>query len=293
VAASRHAAAPSQSEGSPQDGGGPASSEFVQGVSRCFAVIRTFGPDATSLTISGVAARSGLTRSVARRYLLTLKELGYVVQNGTLFSMTPRLLELGFTYLSTIDVARVAQPFMERTVERLHESCSAAVLDGNDIVYVVRVPARRIMSANLVLGSRLPAHATALGKVLYAYGPAKQLEQYLERRPLDRLTNATITDERTFRKALDEVRRRGWAAASDESEVGVRSIAAPVFNHRNQVEAAVNVAGHASRLSMKELRDVCLPVLLDTTRRISRALGASVMDAIVTRHVVRAAPRLK
>ncbi len=263
--------------------GPPVTTEFVQGVERCFAVIRTFGPDAHSLTISAVAERSGLTRSVARRYLLTLRQLGFVVQQGSLFSMTPRILDLGFTYLSTIDVARVAQPFMERAVERLHESCSAAILDGGDIVYVVRVPARRIMSATLVLGSRLPAHATSLGKVLLAYMPPRQLDEYLAQHPLRAITRHTITNERTFRKTLEDVRRRGWAAANDESEVGVRSIAAPVFNHRNNVEAAVNVAGHASRLAMKELKEVCLPVLLDTTQQISRALGAPWTAATVVR----------
>src|SRR5262249_30326838 len=148
------------------------------------------------------------------------------------------------------------------------------VLDGTDIVYVVRVPARRIMSANLVLGSRLPAHATSMGKVLLAYGSGDQLDRYLAVKPLRRLTEHTVTDERAFRKVLDEVRRKGWAAASDESEVGVRAIAAPVFNHANDVEAAINVAGHASRLSVKKLREVCLPVLLETAAQISRALGA-------------------
>jgi IclR family transcriptional regulator, pca regulon regulatory protein len=259
----------------PAGGTPPVTSEFVQGVERCFAVIRAFGPNAQSLTIAGVAQRSGLTRSVARRYLFTLRELGFVVQHGALFSMTPRILDLGFTYLSTIDVARVAQPFMEQAVERLHESCSAAILDGTDIVYVVRVPARRIMSANLVLGSRLPAHATSLGKVLLAYADPRELDAYLALKPLRPITRHTIVDERVFRRVLEDVRKRGWAAANDESEVGVRSIAAPVYNHRNKIEAAVNVAGHASRLSMKQLRDVCLPVLLQTTEQISRTLGAA------------------
>jgi len=252
--------------------------EFVQGVERCFAVIRAFDGETPSQTIAGVAERSGLTRSVARRYLFTLRDLGYVAQHGPLFSLTPRILDVGFAYLLSVDVAQVAQPYMERIVETLHESCSAAVLDGTDIVYVVRVPARRIMSTNLVLGSRLPAHATALGKVLLAYGSPERLEAYLAAKPLTRLTDDTITDERAFRKTLEDVRRRGWASASDESEVGVRSIAAPVFNRRNEVDAAINVAGHASRLSFKTLKDVCLPVLLETTAQISRAMGARIGD---------------
>ncbi len=248
--------------------------EFVQGVERCFAVVRAFGHDTPTLTITGVSERTGLTRAVARRYLLTLLDLGYIVQRGTQFSMTPRILDIGFAYLMSVDVGRVAQPYLEKLVETIHESSSAAVLDGADIVYVVRVPARRIMSANLVLGSRLPAHATSIGKVLLAYAPRQHLDAYLATNPLQALTQHTITDERAFRRTLEEARRRGWAAASDESELGVRAIAAPVFNHRHEVEAAINVAGHASRLSMKRLKEDGLPVLLETTAQISRALGA-------------------
>jgi IclR family pca regulon transcriptional regulator len=262
-----------------------ARAEYVQGVERCFAVIRAFAGDTPNLTIAAVAEHSGLTRSVARRYLFTLRDLGYVAQRGSVFSMTPRILDIGFAYLVSVDVARVAQAFMEKIVETLHESCSAAVLDGADIVYVVRVPARRIMSTNLVLGSRLPAHATSIGKVLLAYASPERLDAYLEQKPLTRITEHTITDERAFRKTLAEVRRRGWASASDESEVGVRSIAAPVFSRRNEVEAAINIAGHASRLSFKTLKDVCLPVLLATTAQISRAMGARIEDG--PRTVVR------
>jgi IclR family pca regulon transcriptional regulator len=263
--------------------------EFVQGVERCFTVIRAFGHDTPALTIAGVSERTGLTRAVARRYLLTLRDLGYLVQRGTLFSMTPRILEIGFTYLMSVDIARVAQPYLETLVETLHESSSAAVLDSADIVYVVRVPARRIMSANLTLGSRLPAHATSMGKVLLAYAPPQRLEAYLALDPLQALTRHTITDEQVFRRTLEETRRRGWAAASDESELGVRSIAAPVFNHRHEVEAAVNLAGHASRLSMKRLKEVCLPALLETTGQLSRALGASLRAVEPARVTERAA----
>jgi IclR family pca regulon transcriptional regulator len=273
----RRDAAPGDSPGREARGGHLAAaprSEFVQGVERCFAVVRAFGHDTPILTITGVAERTGLTRAVARRYLLTLLDLGYVVQRGTQFSMTPRILDIGFAYLMSIDVGRVAQPYLETLVETLHESSSAAVLDAADIVYVVRVPARRIMSASLVLGSRLPAHATAIGKVLLAHAPREHLDAYLATDPLRALTPHTITDERVFRRTLEEARRRGWASASDESELGVRSIAAPVFNHRHEVEAAVNVAGHASRLSMKRLKEDCLPMLLETTAQISRAMGA-------------------
>src|SRR5436190_18325545 len=143
---------------------------------------------------------------------------------------------------------------MERIAGRLHESCSTAVLDGQNIVYVSRVPAKRIMSINLVVGSRLPAHATSMGKVILAHLTPARLEAFFAAAPLRPLTRRTITNESAFRKVLNEVRERGWAFSNEESEVGVRTVSAPIFNHLNHVEAAINVAAHASRVSMKALK---------------------------------------
>jgi IclR family pca regulon transcriptional regulator len=252
--------------------------EFVQGLQRGFAVVKAFSSDSRRLTVADVAARTGLTRAVARRYLLTLHEIGYVVQTGAQFALTPRILDLGFTYLATIDVPNVAQPFMEKLVHTLRESCSVAVLDGHDAVYVARVPAKRIMSINLVVGSRLPAHATSMGKVLLAHLPPVQLDEYFATATLTRLTRRTIGDEPTLRRALAQVRDRGWAFADQESEDGVRTVAVPLFDRNHQVVAAMNVSGHASRVPMKELRSRYLPLLMDAARQISRALGANLED---------------
>jgi len=254
----------------------PPSREFVQGLERGFAVVHALGADARALSITEVAQRTGLSRAVARRYLLTLHELGYVVQNGADFSLTPRLLDLGFTYLSTIDVANIAQPVMEEITNTLHESCSAAVLDGAEVVYVARVQAKRIMSINLVVGSRLPAHATSMGKVLLAHLSPQNLEAYLANAPFEALTKRTVTSAAELRRHLALVRQRGWAFADQESEVGIRTVAVPLYSHANQVDAALNVSGHAARVSMEELRRRYLPVLLDGAKRISRALGATV-----------------
>ena len=251
--------------------------EFVQGLQRGFAVVKAFSADGgRRLTVADVAARTSLTRAVARRYLLTLQELGYVVHDGSHFALTPRILDLGFTYLATIDVANIAQPFMERIVHTLRESCSVAVLDGHDAVYVARMAAKRIMSINLVVGSRLPAHATSMGKVLLAYLPPDQLEEYFHTAPLQRLTSRTIVEADALRAALKQVRERGWAFADQESEDGVRTVAVPLFDRNMQVQAAMNVSGHASRVAMKELRSRYLPVLQDAAAEISRALGANV-----------------
>jgi IclR family pca regulon transcriptional regulator len=165
---------------------------------------------------------------------------------------------------------------MERIVHTLRESCSIAVLDGRDAVYVARVAAKRIMSINLVVGSRLPAHATSMGKVLLAHLPAAQLDEFFAAGPLRRLTSRTIVDEAGLRHALDQVRARGWAFADQESEDGVRTVAVPLFDRNMKVEAAMNVSGHASRVPMKELRSRYLPVLMEAATEISRALGANV-----------------
>jgi IclR family pca regulon transcriptional regulator len=253
--------------------------EFVQGLQRGFDVIKAFGPKAHQLTISEVSARTGLTRAVARRYLLTLEALGCVVQAGSKFTLTPKLLDLGFTYLSTIDAASFAQPFMERVADTLHESCSLSVLDGDEIVYIARVSAKRIMSINLVVGSRLPAHATSMGKVLLAYLSPAALDAYFDRARLQRLTKRTICTQNALRQVLRQIRAHGWALADGESEDGVRTVAVPVFDRSQDLAAAMNVSGHAARVSTKELRQRYLPVLLDAARETSRALGGSVEQA--------------
>jgi IclR family pca regulon transcriptional regulator len=250
--------------------------EFVQGLQRGFAIVKAFSGDRRRLTVAEVAERTNLTRAVARRYLLTLQELGYVVQDRSQFALTPRILDLGFTYLATIDVASIAQPYMERVVHELRESCSVAVLDGTDAVYVARVAAKRIMSINLVVGSRLPAHATSMGKVLLAYLEPAALDEYFRSAPLQRFTDRTICDEPTLRKALQQVRERGWALADQESEVGVRTVAVPLYDRTMRVQAAMNVSGHASRVSLKELHTRYLPVLQEAATQISRALGADI-----------------
>jgi IclR family pca regulon transcriptional regulator len=250
------------------------SREFVQGLERGLAVIRSFSAELPSLTIAQVAERTDLTRAAARRYLMTLEALGYVLQDGDRFSLTPRLLDLGFTYLSTLDVTSVVQPYMERVTDALHESCSVSVLDDHDIVYIARRAAKRIMSINLAIGSRLPAHVTSMGKVLLAHLPPDELDHYFASVARERLTANTIVAERALRRVLDEVRKNGWAVADEECELGVRSAAAPLVGRDREVHAAINVSAHAARVSLEQLQADYLPVLLDAAHGISKALGA-------------------
>jgi IclR family transcriptional regulator, pca regulon regulatory protein len=237
-------------------------------------VLRAFGPERPSMTLSEVAAASGLTRAAARRFLLTLERLGYVASDGRLFSLRPRVLELGYAYLSSLPVWELATPHMRDLVEQLHESSSASVLDGDEIVYVARVPTKRIMTINLAIGSRLPAYPTSMGRVLLAGLPPAELDAYFDRVTLERLTERTVTDQRTLRRVLDEVREQGWAIVDQELEEGVRSVAAPLVTAEGRVEAALNVSGHATRVTLDTLRRRFLPRVLETARRINTDLRA-------------------
>jgi IclR family pca regulon transcriptional regulator len=247
---------------------------FVQSLERGLAVIRAFSAERPELTLSDVARVTGLTRAAARRFLLTLVELGYVHSDGRLFSLRPRVLELGYAYLSTLSLTDVASPHMERLVASLRESSSISVLDGDDIVYVVRVPTRRIMTVTIAVGTRFPAYATSMGRVLLAGLPPPELEEYLARTRLEPLTRRTITRIPALRAAVTEVRAQGWALVDQELEEGLRSVAAPIATAAGEVAAAINVSTHASRVTLDTLRRSFLPRLLETAHRIQTDLAA-------------------
>jgi IclR family pca regulon transcriptional regulator len=249
-------------------------SEFVQSVSRAFAVIKSFDGDHPTLTISQVAQRTGLTRAAARRFLLTLQELGYIQSTNGDFRLTLRVLDLGSTVMSTTRLPDIAQPEMTEIVAKLRESCSVSVLDGSDIVYVARVPTKRIMTVSLTVGSRLPAYATSMGRVLLASLPPDGLDAFFRTTKLTRLTPRTICTERELRQVLAKVRENGWALVDNEVEEGVRSVAAPLRDRTGAVLAAINVSAHATRATVRDLKQVFLPVLLEGARRISTNLGA-------------------
>ncbi|HEY2439065.1 MAG TPA: IclR family transcriptional regulator C-terminal domain-containing protein [Solirubrobacteraceae bacterium] len=238
----------------------PRSADFVQSLERGLLVIRAFDAEHRELGLSEVARISGLTRAAARRFLLTLEKLGYVTLSEGRFSLTPRVLELGYAYLSSLTLPEVAQPHMEALVARVNESSSISVLDGTDVVYVARVPTRRIMSITLSVGTRLPAFATSMGRVLLAALPEAELNARLDRMELRPLSAHTITDPATLRAVLERVRRQGWAAVDQELEEGLRSLAVPIHDASGTVIAALNVSVHASRGTMTTLRRDVLPL---------------------------------
>jgi IclR family pca regulon transcriptional regulator len=260
-----------------RNGEAPArNSDFVQSLERGLAVIRAFGPDREHLSLSEVAEATGLTRAAARRFLLTLVRLGYVRSDGRKFSLRPRVLELGYAYLSGLALPDVAAPHMEELVARLHESSSISVLDGQHVVYVVRVPTKRIMTVAISVGTRFPAYATSMGRVLLAALTPAELEHYLEETaPLAPLTDRTVTDPARLREIVAQVADQGYAIVDQELEEGLRAVAVPIRGATDVGTAAINVSAHAARVSMAALREQILPVLLDTVAQIEADLRAS------------------
>jgi IclR family pca regulon transcriptional regulator len=248
---------------------------FVRSLARGLAVIRAFDAGSPELTLSDVARKTGLTRAAARRFLLTFADLGYVRTDGRLFALSPRVLELGYAYLSSLTLPEVAEPHLERLVAEVHESASMSVLDGGDVVYVARVPTSQIMRVTISIGTRFPAYATSMGRVLLAGLPADRLDAYLAAATLRRFTDQTITSEAALRGELKRVREQGWALNDQELEEGLRSIAVPLRDHAGRVTAAVNIASPASRTSPESARSVLLPPLLATAARIEADLRAA------------------
>jgi IclR family pca regulon transcriptional regulator len=247
--------------------------DFVQSLERGLAVLRVFDAEHPRLTLSDVARLTGLTRATARRLLLTYERLGYMRSDGRLFELTPTVLDLGYAFLSSVQLPEIAQPVMEALSERVHESVSASVLDGHEIVYVARVPTKRIMAISLALGSRLPAASTSMGRVLLAGLCDAELDHFLRTTPLVARTERTIVDPARLRDVIDEVRRQGWALVDQELEDGVRSIAAPVRDRAGRTVAAINVSTHAGRVGARELRTEFVPLLLDAAGQITAALA--------------------
>ncbi len=248
--------------------------DHVQSLARGLAVIRAFSATEPELTLSQVARATGLSRAAARRFLLTLTDLGYVRSDGRLFALTPRVLELGYAYQSSLSLPEVADPHLERLAAEVGESASVAVLDGTDVVYVARVATARIMRVTINIGTRFPAYCTSMGRVLLAALPPEALESYLGRAELRRLTSHTIVLPAALRAELDEVRGRGWAMVDQELEEGLRSIAAPIRDRAGRTVAAVNVSTHATRTSLQAARRDLLPPLLATATKIETDLSA-------------------
>lgn len=241
----------------------------VQSLERGLSALRAFTPERPQLTISEVAERTGLSRATARRLLLTLADLGYLVQERREFRTTRKVLELASAHVGVADPWGFARPYLESLTERTGESASIAVLDGSEIVYVARTPTRRLMTLAITVGSRLPAHATSKGRVLLANLPEAELEAFFARTAMSRFTDTTVIDHEHLRGILSDVRRQGWAMVEEQLEAGLCSVAAPLTDANGRVMAALSVCAHAGRVDPTALRQEFLPLVQESARRIS------------------------
>jgi IclR family pca regulon transcriptional regulator len=244
---------------------------FMTSLARGLLVIQSFSPHTPQMTISQLSVKTGLSRAAVRRCLYTLTKLGFAgVEEGSRYALRPRMLTLSNTYSASNSLSTAAQPILERMSSALRESFSVATLDGDDIVYIARSSVSRVMTDDLHIGSRLPAYCTSMGRVLLAYLPTEQLEQYLARVVLTAHTTRTVTNVEKLRLALRNVRRHGYALVDQEYEVGLRSLAVPVYAPTGRVVATLNLSGSAPRMPVYDMQTRFLPHL----RNAATELGA-------------------
>ncbi len=246
--------------------------DYVQSLERGFAVLLAFDEERTNPTLAELAAATGLSRPAVRRLLLTLQRLGYVSNQGTRWSLTPRVLTIGQHYTATNARIEIAQPHLLRLAERTDESASLGELDGDEVVYVARVPVRRIMTINVSVGTRVAAHATSMGRTLLAWAGPDRIDRFLAR-PLEAYTAHTTTDPGALRAALAEVRSDGFAIVEAELEEGLISASAPVRDRTGRVVAALASSTSTGRSTAHRLRAEVVPLLVETAGALSAELG--------------------
>jgi IclR family pca regulon transcriptional regulator len=251
------------------DAAEPADKEFMTTLAKGLAVLDAFGPQQPAMTLSQAAAATQVSRATARRILRTLAELGYVAQDGRHFSLTPNILDLGFAYLSTQNWIDHAIPLMKDLSERIHESSSAAILQDSEVVYVARVPASRIMSVAISVGSRLPAFHTSMGRVQLGFLDDAEIWRRLSAARIAPHTGNTITEPQALFDRIRADRAQGFSIVDEELETGLRSIAVPIVDRRGQAVAALNLSAHAMRTSRDDMCNAFLPALRDVASKIA------------------------
>lgn len=235
---------------------------FMASLARGLEVLQAFQPQYSEMSVSDIAQITGIPRAAVRRCLYTLKALGFVhCPDGRYYRLLPRVLTLGHAYLSSSELAKAAQNSLDHLSKQLNESCSVATLDGDTILYIARASVKRIMTIDLGRGSRLPAYATSMGMVLLSALNEQQLADYLSRITIEPLTGFTVTNSESLQAELEQVRRQGYAINDQQLEIGLRSLAVPMYSRKNGVVAAMNVGVNASQVSAAELRERVLPQL--------------------------------
>jgi IclR family transcriptional regulator, pca regulon regulatory protein len=246
--------------------------DWIAGLEKGLQLIEAFDDEHPRLTSSQAGERCGMTRTAARRYLLTLTHLGYVASDGKLFWLTPRMLRLGQAYIESARLPRIVQPFLQRVTAGTQEIAYVSVLDDEEIVYVARSGSNRNMNTGFLLGSRAQAQATSAGMIFLAMMESERQEHWLANRTLKSYTSFTITDRDKLKRELSIVRSRGWALSEQQLEITMRGVAVPLIDRNGDLIAALNVTmpigGEASADAVKRV----LPVLLQTARSLQNLI---------------------
>ena len=246
--------------------------DHVSSLARGFEILRAFSRTGKKMTLSEVAAETGITRAATRRFLLTLVREGYAATDGKYFDLTPQVLELGYSILSRIDKWEIARPFLERLSQQIEESVSATVLDRTDVVYVSCVQFHRMISVGVAVGNRLPATYTATGRVLLALQPEERQAELLESIKLEPRTKHSVMTKAELKKILDTTREQGYALVDQELEIGLLSVAIPLRSMSGEVIGAANVGVPTVRATPKSIIRDFLPPLRETGEQIARAV---------------------
>jgi IclR family pca regulon transcriptional regulator len=247
--------------------------DYVSSLARGLEILRAFSRRRKRMTLSEVAAETGMTRAAARRFLLTLVREGYAVADGKLYDLTPQVLELGLSVISSMGVWDIARPFLVNLSQEVEESVSAAVLDGAHVVYVAAAQYHRVISVGTTIGGRLPAHATATGRVLLAMRPEADWDRLIAGLDITAVTPRTVTDRGRFRDILAETRTKGWALVDQELEIGLLSIAVPLRRASGEVAGAINVGVPTLRATPERMVSEFLPKLETCAAQIRAALA--------------------
>ena len=249
-----------------------ARTDSVQSIKRGMDVIKAFNLGHPRMTLSQISQITGLTRATSRRFLLTLTELGYIGNDDRYFYLQPKLLELGYSYLTSLSFDDVVQKHLNILAGSLQESASASVLEFPNIVYVARASINRVINIGLSVGSKLPAIQTSMGRVMLSQLPPKTLDDYLVGTKPILTTEYSLKTMKEIRSEILKVSQQGWCLIDQELELGLRSIAVPIGTHINNIFAAINIAVPASRVSVKQIKEHILPELLATAQSINKEI---------------------
>lgn len=258
----------------PEDTLKPTDRDFVAALSSGLDVIMAFDDAHPRMTLSQVAARTGMNRAKARRFLLTLHALGYIRKQHRHFELAPKVLQLGYSYLAANNYRNVIQQYLEDITHQIGESSSLGVLDGDDVTYLARSSApHRLMGITLSIGTRLPAAHTSMGRVLLAQLPEDELDKYLAHLNFERYTDKTITDSASLKVCIEQVRDQGYAVADQELDSGLRSLAVPAFDANGKLLGAINISTNAARIDMNTLLESYLPLLQEKAQQIRTSIS--------------------